>query len=252
MTAFGFGITEPGPSTVGLDSPNAQPFGATGSGGVVIYNGPDTVLLTSFSRPAIPANAFLMNDAGTWRFMSPARPQVQQKVTGLTSVTLRREIVGGSAQLHVMICDSTGVYELVQTNPTGPTPADRSQWAVRWMLPVEAYTFMRRNTLINPAAGYAQGDLTNNPLGFRPMHAQRLASGEVLVVNGFLGRTFGPTSQEFQGEVVLLEGRFGDAIIPGYNTLAPNLGFNSLSVRYELPPVVGVRGLIRPIFAARQ
>lgn len=252
VTAFGFGITEPGPSTVGLDSPNAQAFGATGSGGVVIYNGPDTVLLTSFSKPAIPANAYLMNDSGTWRFMSPALPQVQQKVSGLTSVTLRREIVGGSAQLHVMICDNTGVYELVQTNPTGPTPADRSQWAVRWMLPVEAYTFMRRNTLINPSLGYAPGDLTNNPLGFRPMHAQRLASGEILVVNGYLGRTFGPSSQEFQGEVVLLEGRYGDAIIPGYNTAAPNLGFNSLSVRYELPPVVGVRGLIRPIFAARQ
>lgn len=252
VTAFGFGLTQPGASVIGLDSPNAQPSGPTGTGGVVIYNGADTLLLTEFETPLIPANAYLQNDSGTWRFMSAARPALNQKVIGLNSITLRREIVGGNARLLVMITDSTGVYELIQQDPNGATVADRSRWGVRWMLPVEAYTFMRRNTLISPAAGYAPGDLSNNALGFRPTHAVRLDSGEVLVVNSYVGRTFGPSSQEFKGEVVLIEGRFGDSIIPGFNLAAPNLGFNSLSVRYELPPVVGVRELIRPLFAARQ
>lgn len=252
VTAFGFGLTQPGASNIGLDSPNTQPSGPTGTGGVVVYNGADTILLTSFETPVIPANAFLQNDAGTWRFMSAVRPAASQKVIGLNSVSLRREIIGGNPRLLVMITDSTGVYELIQQDPNGATAADRSRWAVRWMLPVEAYTFMRRNTLVNPAAGYAPSDLSNNALGFRPMHAVRLDSGEVLVVNGYVGRTFGPSSQEFKGEVVLIEGRFGDSIIPGFNIAAPNLGFNSLSVRYELPPVVGVRELIRPLFAARQ
>lgn len=252
VTAFGFGLTQPGAGSIGLDSPNAQPSGPTGTGGVVIYNGADTLLLTEFEKPIIPANAFLQNDAGTWRFMSAAQPAANQKVIGLNSVTLRREIIGGNARLLVMIADSTGVYELIQLDPNGASVADRSRWGVRWMMPVEAYTFMRRNTLVSPAAGYAPADLTNNALGFRPMHAVRLDSGEVLVVNGYVGRTFGPSSQEFKGEVVLIEGRFGDSIIPGFNLAAPNLGFNSLSVRYELPPIVGVRELIRPFFAARQ
>jgi hypothetical protein len=83
------------------------------------------------------------------------------------------------------------------------------------------------------------------------MYARRLDSGDVLLVNGFVGRRF--DGNPFNGEVVLLEGGFGgDDNDPGFQIGRPNLGFNFLSVKYELPPVQGARDILAPVFAQRQ
>lgn len=249
ITAFGFGITEPTRGAVGLDSPNADTGGSTGFGGVVIYDGPNTLVLNEFVRPALPDNAFLQlnTTSGRYEFASSAEDSRPQKIIGLQSVTLRRVVVGGTPRLAVMISEATGVYELF-LDTSGPDPA----WAVSWMLPAEAYQFMRRTTTVNPASGYAEADLRNNPLQLRAMHARRLENGDVLVVNGYSGRRFGVGGASFTGEVFVVEGRPGDTDIQGFSLGLPNLGFNSLSVKYELPPVAGVRELIRPVFADRQ
>jgi hypothetical protein len=66
-----------------------------------------------------------------------------------------------------------------------------------------------------------------------------------------MGRRWDTT--EFFGEVSLIDGRAGGAgNTPGYDVTRPNLGFNSLSVVYELPPVQGIRGITRPVYAERQ
>jgi hypothetical protein len=44
----------------------------------------------------------------------------------------------------------------------------------------------------------------------------------------------------------------GTGETPGFDFNRPNLGFNRLSVQYELPPVQGIRGLVRPVSAVRQ
>ena len=86
------------------------------------------------------------------------------------------------------------------------------------------------------------------------MFARRLDSGEVLVVNGYVGRRW--DNSEFEGEVVLLDGTFANGATqvedPGYSLARPNIGFNRLSVKFEIPPVQGVRGIVAPVFAHRQ
>ncbi len=85
------------------------------------------------------------------------------------------------------------------------------------------------------------------------MHARRLDSGDVLIVNGYSG-TKKDTSQ-FDGEVLIIDGSIGnpaDPRLPSYDVNRQNFGFNSLSVKFELPPVQGIRGIFRPVFAERQ
>ena len=182
-----------------------------------------------------------------WTFASSTRRCTFVRVTvGLNSVSVRYEDWNGQLVLAVMVSDSTGVYELVQdTNQAG------SPWVVRWMLPIEAYTGMRHPRGNGP---YSLGDMASKPRGFRPMYAERLDSGEVLVVNGYSGKRIDGT--DFQGEVVLVDGSAADsntlADDPGYSLNRPNLGFNRLSVKFEVPPVQGVRGIIAPVFAIRQ
>ena len=147
-----------------------------------------------------------------------------------------------------MVTEATGVYELIRPDPLVDA------WAVNWMLPAEAYTSMRRP---RAAAPFTVAQLGDNPLKFRPQYARRLDSGEVLVVNSYLGRLFDTPAfplpdREFFGEIVLLDGRIGGSgLTPGYDITRPNLGFNSLSVLYELPPVQGIRGIVRPVYAER-
>jgi hypothetical protein len=247
VVALGFGNLEPGRATLGLDTTGQQLDASSGGGGVVLYDGQDSVLITEFVRPAIPQSSYLGETApgsGLYDFLLPtiAQPSVRQKLVGLRSASLRYVDVGGTLRLAVMVAESTGVYELVED------PGNPGQWIVRWMLPTEAYVGMRRPRAAGP---YSLSDLRNNPTSLRPMYARRLDSGDVLVVNGFVGRRF--DNARFNGEVVLVDGSFGGTgNEPGYLVGRPNLGFNALSIKFELPPVQGVREIIAPVFAERQ
>jgi hypothetical protein len=131
----------------------------------------------------------------------------------------------------VMVADSTGVYEF-------PLPAaDDETGAVIWMLPNEAYRVLRRAD--NDTGPVSAG----NPRNLRATYARRLDSGDVLIVNGFAGKTRG--NNDFLGEIVQLDGG-------SYNNSATNLGFSISSIRAELGPVQGTRGLILPLFADRR
>lgn len=248
--AFGFGNVEPSRGSFGLDSPGVPPQDrATGAGGVVLFDGSDTAVITEFLFPAIAANTFVgSNGSGGFTFNLPTtlRPVERRLMVGLRAVTVGRN-PAGRPTLMVTLAD--GIYELEQDLVAAGNP-----WVVRWMLPEAAYVAMRR-----PRTGttFTLAQLQNNPARFQPAYARRLESGDVLVVNSYQGRRFNSTDPEgFKGEVIVVDGRFVSAALPitepGFNFNRPNLGFNSLSVLFELPPVQGIRGIVNPIFAERQ
>jgi hypothetical protein len=248
VVALRFGNVEPGRATLGLDSNPQDLDVSSGYGGIVLYDGANSNVITSFAVPAIPANAYLAETApgsGLYDFLSAAKPaQPEHKVAGLNSVTLRYIDTVYGPRLSVMVAEATGVYELVQPDPVNqPT-----QWVTNWMLPMEAYVGMRRPRSAGP---YNLAQIGDNPLRFQAKYARRLDSGEVLIVNGFLGKLWNGSA--FTGEVALFDGRIGGSgNAPGYDVTRPNIGFNSLSIIYELPPVQGIRGITRPVYAERQ
>jgi hypothetical protein len=88
-----------------------------------------------------------------------------------------------------------------------------------------------------------------------------LDSGDILIVNGYQGgrrsANVGDPYKEFTGEIVQVDGDFAKAGNPpaspyGFDPTKRNLGFNSLSIKFELPPVNGARGIILPTFADRR
>lgn len=251
IVALGFGNIEPGSASIGLDPTNQQIDRASGYGGVVLYDGANSTVIREFQRPAIPMNTFLGEtppNSGNFDFVLPVadQPARMQKLIGIRSVSVRYVDWQGGLALSVMITDATGIYELVQDTTQASKP-----WVARWMLPIEAYVGMRHP---RGAAPYNLLGMSQNPHGFRPMYASRLDSGEVLVVNGFIGTRFDNT--DFNGEVLLVDGTFANGGTltedPGYSLARPNLGFNRLSVKFELPPTQGVRGIVSPVFAQRQ
>lgn len=244
--AFGFSNLEPGRGSVGLDSATPDQSRATGYGGVIIYANGQTSVINDFLMPGIAANTFLgPNGGGGFEFNTPAvnQPAQRRGIAGLKSITLRATSVGGQERLAVMFTDTSGVYELVQDI------VDPTQWSVNWMLPREAYVGMRR-----PTGGpvYSTADLGLNPSSFAPTFAQRLDNNDILIVNSFVGAYRNPASGAFNGEVVIVNGTPGGASGPYYDPLAQNLGFSDLIVKFAVPPMQGARGLIRPVFAARQ
>ncbi len=257
--AFGFANAEPSASSFGLTSAEPEHLAnASGNGGIVVYDPTKGAVnvVNHYETSAIDA-PFWDNTLGQdVRVQSPA--QTERHFRGLTSVTMRFVGVPDSngkviAQLRIMVTDSTGVYELTPKDPAANT------WACTWMLPVEVsgvrstdganvrepvYASMRR--FLNN-----QPPLNENPLGFRPLYARRLDSGQILVVNGYIGRTRG--GETFNGEIVLIKGEndtSGTGYGFGWNKL--NLGFNTFIVDFELPPVQGVRGIVNPVFADRR
>ncbi len=142
----------------------------------------------------------------------PAGPAKLKRLTGVNSVSVRR--VSTAPGYAIMITDSTGVYEVVQNGAT---------WNVVWMLPNEVYYAIRN-------------------VNFRAVSAKRLINGQVLITNSYNGiNAFGTN---FYGEVTQWVG----------NTFDPNvlnMGFASTSVKLELPPIVGTKGLRNPQFADR-
>ncbi|QYK52124.1 MAG: hypothetical protein KF824_07615 [Fimbriimonadaceae bacterium] len=249
--ALGFNNVQPSLQTFGLDT-SSTPKGdnAGGYGGVVVYDGPLTKVINEFTIPALP-NGTLISDLGGGNFsFDPgmgATSEQTVKVSNLTSVSVRYIDTGTGLVLTVMVSTDRGVFELWE-RPFGTG----TRWEVRWMLPTKAYVNMRRSSLT--ATNFTLAGLGSNAAGFRPMHARRLDSGDVLIVNGYTGTT--RIGNTFGGEVILVSGNFAngnpDIRQPGYDINRMNLGFNSLSVQFELPPVQGIRGIVRPIFAERQ
>ncbi len=251
--AFGFGNVQPGKVTVGLDSSGQDVDLHNGFGGVILYDGANTEVIKQFTLPAIPAGTYLGENppgSGNYSFNLPVNNQAEkvEQFAGLRSTTLRYVNVNGTPQIAIMVTVSSGVYEIVKddTDPGNPV------WRVRWMLPREAYVAMRRPRTAGP---FTALDLAGNPAQFRPTYARRLESGDVLLVNNYFGTMFRSTA-EFNGEVVLIDGSFANggtgALDPGFGVGRPNLGFTALSVKFELPPVTGTRGLVSPVFAERQ
>ena len=150
-----------------------------------------------------------------------------------------------------MIADNNGVYELVQQG---------GGWIAVWAMPREAYLVLRRTRRI---AG-PELPTTKNPMDFIPTFARRLNSGEVLIVNGYVGShrvaslphisTFGiDPGDPFGGDVVILSGAINAAPnVRGFDWNKPNLGLDSFYVNFELPPVTGTRSLQGPVFADKR
>lgn len=227
--AFGFGNLEPSQASFGLDSPGNPPGvdTASGTGGVVLYDplsqpgNSRTLVINEFAMPSIGPNLFWSDAAGA--FNSPAEPGGLRKISGLKSVTLAGRSM---SDLRVMITDSTGLYELRY---------DGTGWGATFAIPNEVFRVIRRDGANVPTGA--------NPREFSAMFARRLESGEVLVVNGYFGRD--RAGNAFGGEVVLLN-------TSTFNFSAVNFGLNSLSVRFEMPPLVGTRGLVTPTFADKR
>lgn len=245
--AMGFNNVQPAVKTFGLDTnPDARSDNPAGYGGVVIYDGPQTKVISEITVPALPANVLMGLNTGTglFEFNLPARSERILNVSGLTSVSVRYVDFGSGPVLTAMLSTDRGVFEVAESSP--------GVWQVIWMLPVETYEFIRR-PLNGSITAYTLGMLGNNPEGYRPMHARRLDSGDVLIVNGYAGTR--KNNEPFAGEVIVVDGSIGfdpDPLVPSYAINRPNLGFNALSILFELPPVQGIRGISRPVFAERQ
>lgn len=253
--AFGFGNREPSRASFGLDSPTGPTVdNEAGTGGVVLFDPVRgaTKIVQRFDIPAIGPDV-IYNET-TDIFNGPAIPaRVDVPIRGLKSATMSYVDPGTGPTLTVMITDNTGVYELID-------PDNDGRWTVYWMMPRETYKVMRRAFDITTRT---EIPTAKNAAEFQPTYARRLESGEVVVVNGYVGRhrfefptinAFGISAGDpFSGEVVLLNGRVtSDPNINGFDWNKRNLGFDSYSVNFELPPVQGVRGLAAPTFADKR
>jgi hypothetical protein len=254
VIAFGFGNSQPGRSTFGLDTVDgsgnlnrrADADQAGGTGGIVIFRDGRPSVITRFDVPPIAANV-LYNEE-TNRFESPARPRSSRTIQGLRSVTMRYvddPRFPGRPFLAIMLADAGGVWEIVQD----ATSVNEERWIARFALPNGVYTATRRRLADDVL-------LSTNPLQLDARFARRLDSGEVLVVNGYVGRKRpdGAGRQApFSGEIVLFDGTIRQPLDErGFAWNIRNLGFDSLSVKYELPPVDGTRSIISPVFADRR
>lgn len=233
----GIGSATPTNVDIGLDTPaGALPREARdGNGGIVIFGPTRTEVINQVLVPGTGPNVFV--DAINEVLDPNPRPGFYKKLSNLTSVTVRNVETPGGTMPAIMFTDSTGVYEVVQ--PGGPN----TDWQVRWMLTNEVYRAMRCR--ISPAL--VVNVVPNaNPLRLRANYARRLDSGEVLIVNGYVGTKLGPLGAEFSGEVIQVDGedRFGFTI--------PNLGFKFDSVRFELNLLTETRKLYQPVFADRR
>lgn len=239
--AFGFGNLQPGRGSFGLDSsnPRTDQDVSSGLGGIVLYDpsAGASELVTQVVVPPIPQGTFWTSSGWT----SPATGTVRHKLAGLTSVTLR--YVDGNALPALMFTDATGVYEALKVG---------SDWNVRWMLPNAAGTAIRRRlNLDDPSDNRDDSPVGDNPNGFRATYARRLDSGEVVVANAYYGKS--RNDRPFSGEVFLVDGSINPLFTEdGFGWNKRNLGFNSRIVKFELPPIEGIRGLVAPVFADRR
>ena len=240
---------------VGDQNPSDLKSSSTGNGGVVIFdsNLPGGYrVFNQFNTPAVDHTRIWDFSAGPQNWsVNPAmdiaaKSHVMNNLQSVTASLIPPTVVGSPPQLALMIADSTGVYEVV-TNSANPTVLD-----TRWMLPNWAFRTVRRN-------GAGGAPTASNPLGFFPTYARRLDEDNVMVVNGFTGKTIDLTTN-YTGEVLQLDGRLDPSaalqppgyISQGYSVFAVDLGFSTRSIKLRFGPVEGSRGLFLPVFADRR
>jgi hypothetical protein len=238
--ACGIGGSLPTRADTGLDTPTTTSIreDRTGNGGIVIYDGSSSEIINSVLVPRIEANVIYSGVTGLLN--TDPVPATYKPLANITSVTMRNVLIDtnndGTAEpkLAIMFTDNTGVYEIVKVD---------TEWKVIWMMTREAYKAMRRDSSNNV--------LLSNPREFRPTFARRLNSGEVLVVNGYVGTTL--AGDEFNGEILQVDGTLASNVYTsGFTFSTLNLGFSTTSIKFSLPPVQGARGIILPVFADRK
>jgi hypothetical protein len=246
VVTAGIGSSLPARADVGLDAPATatERRAEDGNGGIVLFDGANSEVITQVNVPALAANIFY--NSGTGTFASPAVPARVKRLGNLNSVTTRVVQGGAGSILTVMFTDGDGVWEI---------EGGGGVWAVRWMLPKDAYTAIRRDGADNVI-------FNQNPSDFRAAYAKRLDSGEVLICNGYSGwyQRGLPTDNRarFTGEILMVDGDFdGTGTAPfGFGFGKLNLGFKTLSIRAQLDNKPGAdrdaRGIILPLFADRQ
>jgi len=236
-----------------------QGSSSSGAGGVVLFV-PNSapVQIGSISLPSITGGLFQPSsstDELAGSFVTSTSVPTTHLIGDLNSVTAK--FSGG--ELTLMFTDSSGVYEV---NPgTVTVPFVASGWTVQWMLPrslpvgvggpnanslVEepVYSVMRQS---------ASQPTTDNPLDFIPTFAERLPSGDILVVNGYSGRfrkaALGDDGVSFTGEILEFDST-------KYDPTAQNLGFNNSSagscIKLVLQSLTGTRSIVQPLFADRR
>ncbi|MBS1703380.1 MAG: hypothetical protein JST12_17085 [Armatimonadetes bacterium] len=240
-----------GSSVIGDTNPDDQRTSNTGNGGVVMFD--DTLpggyrVFSQFATPAVDHSRVWDFNTGNWSTSTTAdiapRVHVMNNLQSVTASLVPAATLGGTPQMTIMITDGTGVYEVV-TDPTNPTVL-----TTRWMLPNWAFQSMRRT------GGVPTSD---NPLRFFATYARRLDTDNVVVVNGYSGKTL-YYGNNYTGEVLQLDGRLdpvsglqGAAYVSqGFSTNIVNLGFNTRSIKLRYGPIEGTRGLRLPVFADRR
>jgi hypothetical protein len=226
-----------------------------GGGAIVLFDGANSEMIDSMVVPTIAAGAYWNSTTSMWD--SPAITGRSHPVTGLNSVAVTNVSDGaGGSQLAIMFTDSTGIYEVIRTNLADPTQG----WTVRWMLQNQTFASIRGVTtpytvISTPGLPTSPGSPNNlNPLGVHFTHARRLDSGEVLVVNAARSRL--GVGDDYYGEVVVVNGDIDPNVGNnnegiGFAFNKTNFGFGTTSLRFQVPPLQGVRGLRSPIFADR-
>lgn len=223
--AFGFGNVQPGTRSAGLDVGPQTTDAQNGRGGILIVdpNAGTTEVVTNFSMPAISANV-LYNPADAAFDMPAVAAEPNRRFNGLNSVSLHYD--GGT--LAALVADNSGVYEIQKVG---------GAWVCEFAIPNDVYTAMRRTN-----SGAVDG---TNAKQLRAMYARHLRNGQVLIVNGYQGQTRSLTNpRSFQGEVLMVSPE-------NFGWNVENFGFTTQSIRFELPPLVGIRDLIGPVFADR-
>jgi hypothetical protein len=273
--AAGIGSTMPTRVDMGLDSPTGASTREAqgGNSGIVVFDANDTIVINEVVVPAIGNNVLWDERTNTFQ---PGRAAFTKSINNLTSVTLGNIVEGNQTRMAVMFTDASGVFEVYSPDGTG------NSWQVRWMLPRSAYGYMRRKTLQRLEGG-GNASFT---VDFKPTYARRLENGDVMVVNGASGpwRRYIPTGNpdrfdlafarrpsgvvafgdnptgryDFYGDVLQVDGNIfaldGDNGIAGtaFGFDRANFGFLPFSIRFELPPIQGVRGIMLPVFADRR
>lgn len=223
--AAGVSNVRPTAGDFGLAPPSGTAQENNGNGGIVIFDGANSQVVGQILVPAIAAGTFYVaNDGG---FTSLAQDARAKPLANLQSLSMRVRQLGGNPILTMMIADGTGFYEVAQTAP--------GVWTTTWMMPREAYLALRRSG--------TDALLDSNPVELNAVYARRLDSGDLLLVNGYSGRTRG--GGRFLGEVIQIAEE-------DYDPTKRNLGFKTSSLVFELPPIQGARGLSSPVFADRR
>jgi hypothetical protein len=254
----GVGNSQPQLSSAALDGGTnlIQGQNSTGNCGVVVFdpanaNGGVQVYNT-FEKPDLSTTPFWDPNAvggGKFDTNSPINNAKgsTSPIGALKSVFSRSVLDAGATdgQLAIMITEATGVYEFVVDPTVNTTNGDLGSPV--WFITNAAYTAMRGTiTFGNPNTWIPAG---SNAQQFIPAYAKRLDSGDVLIVNSYVGATMARTT--FNGEVVLLNGASG--VPGGFSLGSTNLGFTPQSIKFNLPQgSTGVRPILAPIFADRR